>query len=167
MKVRPELANMSTDDLIRMVLQLEKKTAVTSTPAVEEVSVSPVETAMNPPVEEQPVQVNENSTAAEKVAAAQQAIAQAQASETTEEAPKKRRVSKKKSSTEETTEEAVVETPVEPVVEAPAEVPVETAPLNNVDPFSANTSGFNLFDQPASEAPAEVPMPMFEEEQAF
>jgi ribosomal protein S27AE len=168
MKVRPELANMSTDDLIRMVLQLEKKTSVAPAPVVtEEASVPSVETAMNPPVEET-ASVEEKeitNTAAEKVAAAQQAIAEAQTGESVEEtpAPKKRRVTKKKTdeTNSETEDTSVSETPV--AEETPA-------PLNDVDPFSANTTGFDMFGQSA-EAPApsvpDMPMPMFEEEQAF
>lgn len=160
MKVRPELANMSTDDLIRMVLQLEKKTenipqavqlVVNKTENGTETSVEP----MNPPVEEKEI----TSTAAEKVAAAQQAIADAQTNDSVEPAPKKRKVSKKK------TDEPKSETEDTSVSDVPMaeETP---APLNDVDPFSANTGGFNMFDQPVEqENPA--PMPMFEEEQAF
>ena len=173
MKVRPELANMSTDDLIRMVLQLEKKTSVAPAPVVtEEASVSSVETAMNPPVEEtvEEEKTEITNTAAEKVAAAQQAIEQAQANEPVEEtpAPKKRKVTKKSSKADETaTKEESTTTEEVPVTEAPVEEPT---PLNDVDPFSANTASFDMFGQPV-EAPApsvpEMPMPMFEEEQAF
>lgn len=168
MKTRPELANMTTDDLIRMVLQLEKKNAVAVQPVADITVASEVPSEpMNPPVEES-APVAETNTAAEKVAAAQQAIAQAQAGTPVEEPaqPKKRRVSKKKSVEENTEENAEVntETTEQHTEEAPA------APLNDVDPFSANTTGFSMFDQPAEtpESPVpDMPMPMFEEEQAF
>lgn len=184
MKSRPELANMSTDDLIRMVLQLEKKTAVQTSPASvasPTPNTSPVEEVMNPPVEESaPVKdkTDITPTAAEKVAAAQQAIEQAHSAEPVEEPaqPKKRRVSKKKSAddtaTEETATEATEETATEATetnIEESAPVAPE-APLNDVDPFSANTTGFNMFDQPVDtpvDSAPEMPMPMFEEEQAF
>ena len=177
MKTRPELANMSTDDLIRMVLQLEKKAsdipvavqlAVDKTEDVETTSeVFP----MNPPVEESVVEEKSEitNTAAEKVAAAQKAIEQAQAvSEPVEEAPapKKRRVTKKKADAS-TTDTENTSTEEIPVAETPIE---ESAPLNDVDPFSANTTGFDMFGQntetPTSSVP-DMPMPMFEEEQAF
>lgn len=160
MKTRPELANMSTDDLIRMVLQLEKKAenipqevqlVVNKTENGTETSVE----SMNPPVEEKEV----TNTAAEKVAAAQQAIKQAQEN-TSEEAPVKKKRNVRKKNTEESVEETTE------VQEVQAKEPVSEAPLNDVDPFSANTTGFNMFDQPTEpENPA--PMPMFEEEQAF
>jgi hypothetical protein len=150
-----------------MVLQLEKKTSnipQVAQPVVNETkeeattSVEP----MNPPVEEPVAKEEVSNTAAEKVAAAQQAIAQAQAGEPVEEspAPKKRKVSKKKTTTEETSEpESSLETTEVPKAET----------LNDVDPFSANTTDFNMFDTPAEPMPenTEPVMPMFEEEQAF
>ena len=176
LKTRPELAKLSTEDVLRMYLQLEK--TVNSMPQAVQLAVNKTEgkettsevIPMNPPVEEQVTEEKPEitNTAAEKVAAAQQAIEQAQSMESTEEASvtRKRKVSKKKSS-DETTD--VEETSIEKtsVSEVPAE---ESAPLNDVDPFSANTTGFDMFGQ-TTETPApsvpEMPMPMFEEEQAF
>jgi hypothetical protein len=177
MKTRPELANMTTNDLIRMVLQLEKKAA--ETPQAVQLVVNKTDSGtttsvepMNPPVEESVPAVEEKSeitnTAAEKVAAAQQAIEQAQADASVETPKKKRAVRKKTSSTEEniSQEETVKET----VNPEPAGT-IENAPLNDVDPFSANTTGFSMFDEPIpTQTPVEevMPMPMFDDnEQAF
>ena len=157
MKTRPELANMSTNDLIRMVLQLEKKAS--EMPQVVQLAINKTEEGtstsvepMNPPAEEKTEVTN---TAAEKVAAAQQAIEQAQNNEQTN-GTKKKKVTKKKTSTDENENNTVT-------------VTQETgAPLNNndIDPFSANVTGFNMFDQPVMESSPQM-MPMFEDEQAF
>jgi hypothetical protein len=119
------------------------------------------------------LKVETTSTAAEKVAAAQQAIEQAQAGMPVEEqtAPKKRKVSKKKTASEETPESDDTSENSTEETNAPEVVPAPEAPLNDVDPFSANTTGFNMFDQPAEPANnpvPDMPMPMFDEgEQAF
>lgn len=176
LKTRPELAKLSTEDVLRMYLQLEK--TVNSMPQAVQLAVKTEDgkttsevIPMNPPVEESVVEEKPEitNTAAEKVAAAQQAIEQVQTSESTEEVPatRKRKVSKKKSSDETATDTDESSTEETSIPEAPVEEPV--APLNDVDPFSANTTGFDMFgqsDTPTTSVP-DMPMPMFEEEQAF
>lgn len=169
MKTRPELANMSTNDLIRMVLQLEKKAS--EMPQVVQLAINKTEEGtstsvepMNPPAEEKTEVTN---TAAEKVAAAQKAIEQANVSGNIpeEEPPKKtKRTVKKKGS------EDVIPEQQEASQENINTENASVTPLNDVDPFSANTDGFNMFDQPTdaeNQIPEDIPMPMFEDEQAF
>lgn len=173
LKTRPELANLSQNDLLRMYLQLEKQ--ATSMPQAVQLVVNKAEEGtstsvepMNPPVNDSEEKEVVSNTAAEKVAAAQQAIAQAQAGEPVEEAPttKKRKVTKKSTKVNETSSEEDTTTSDISVTE---EKTTTETPLNDVDPFSASTTDFNMINTEATvENPVpDMPMPMFEEEQAY